>query len=210
MKSLILLLLVSYTCFSQIEKKKEPTVSIKKPLVISKEILPKTGVPILNDSVIRFSKKALKDAPLKEKELSYNVGFCLLNSCNTSKIRKFTKEEFTPQLLKKIDLNYISNICVNNNETYGKFISLNLEEVITIENTKVNIYRYKITYTRKILSKELRIYINSKGLISVIKTMKWKNNFELKKKPKPRSKKIIDSLQIDNPYIIDESLIIKN
>ncbi|MBC7640866.1 MAG: hypothetical protein H7174_00785, partial [Flavobacterium sp.] len=82
---------------------------------------------------------------------------------------------------------------------------LELAEVLTNENILTNIYRFKIEYDRKLLKKEMRIYINNQGLVSVIKTLKWKDNFELKKKPKPRLKKIVDSLTI-----IDESFIIRN
>ena len=81
--------------------------------------------------------------------------------------------------------------------------------MLTNENISTNIYRYKIEYERKLQKKEMRIYINKEGLVSVIKTLRWKNKFELKKKYKPKlkrkPKKIIDSLTI-----IDESFIIRN
>jgi hypothetical protein len=159
-----------------------------------------------NDTIVRISKIAIDDAPIIEKEMSYDIGFRLLNSCNTSKLKKFTELEFTKSLLKKIKLSYISAICVNNNQQYGKFQSLELAEVLTHENIKTNIYRYKILYERKLLKKELRIYINKDGLVSVIKTLKWRDKFEPKKKPKPKPKKII----VDTLTIIDESFIIRN
>ena len=165
--------------------------------------------PILNDTIVTITKKSITDAPLEEKNLSYDVAFRLLNSCNTSKLKRFTEFELTSKLLKKITTSYISAICVNNNEEYGKFIGLELGEVLTNENISTNIYRYKIEYERKLQKKEMRIYINKEGLVSVIKTLRWKNKFELKKKYKPKRKrkpkKIIDSLTI-----IDESFIIRN
>ena len=159
----------------------------------------------LNDTIVTITEKSLDDAPIEEKDLSYNVGFRLLNACNTSKLKKFTDLELTSKLLKKITLNYLSAICVNNNEEYGKFINLELAEVLTNENIKTNIYRYKIEYERKIQKKEMRIYIDKMGLVSVIKTLRWKDKFELKKKFKPKPKKVIDTLTI-----IDESFIIRN
>lgn len=163
-----------------------------------------------NDSVIIVTKRRVEELPKTEINLSYKIGFRLLNACNTSKIKPFTEEELAPKLLKKISLDYISIVCNNNNITYGKFENIELKEVITIENTKTNIYRYKAIYEKKLFTKELRIYINKDGLVSVIKTLKWKDKYEVKKKKKPRPKKIIDSLKQDSINIIDESLIIRN
>ena len=161
----------------------------------------------LNDTVVTITHKSIDEAPIEEKDLSYDVAYRLLNSCNTSKLKKFTDLELTKKLLNKITLDYISAICVNNNEEYGKFVSLELKEVLTNENIKTNIYRYRIEYERKIQKKEMRIYIDKDGLVSVIKTLRWKEKFELKKKPKPRPKivKVVDTLTI-----IDESFIIRN
>ena len=162
----------------------------------------------LNDSIVTITKKEISEAPIEEQNLSYDVAFRLLNSCNTSKLKKFTDLELTQKLLDKITLSYISAICVNNNEEYGKFIGLELIEVLTNENIKTNIYRYKIEYERKLLKKEIRIYINKDGLVSVIKTCKWKDKFELKKKPKPRPRP--KKVAVDSLTIIDESFIIRN
>ena len=159
----------------------------------------------LNDTVVIITHKTLDEAPIEEKDLSYDVAYRLLNSCNTSKLKKFTDLELSKKLLNKITLSYISSICVNNNEEYGKFVALELKEVLTNEDIKTNIYRYKIEYERKIQKKEMRIYIDKEGKVSVIKTLRWKEKFELKKKPKPRPKKVIDTLTI-----IDESFIIRN
>jgi hypothetical protein len=208
-----------------VDKKK--TVDIKKPIdtkkpelkkpVDAKKSDPKTIAADkkkeqelkdklkLNDTIVTITKKLIDEAPIEEKDLSYDVAFRLLNACNTSKLKKFTDLELTSKLLKKITLNYISAICVNNNEEYGKFIGLELIEVLTNENIKTNIYRYKIEYERKIQKKEMRIYIDKDGLVSVIKTLRWKEKFELKKKFKPKPKKVIDTLTI-----IDESFIIRN
>ena len=173
-----------------------------------KKAITKPEDPIkLNDTVVTITHKSIDEAPIEEKDLSYDVAYRLLNSCNTSKLKKFTDLELTKKLLNKITLDYISAICVNNNEEYGKFVSLELKEVLTNENIKTNIYRYRIEYERKIQKKEMRIYIDKEGLVSVIKTLRWKEKFELKKKPKPRPKvvKVVDTLTI-----IDESFIIRN
>ena len=224
MKIILILLFFSIATYSQTEKSKavkalpikieiKKITEIKKP--VNKEELknvePKNNIPknldalILNDTIVTITKKSIATAPIEEKQLSYDVAFRLLNACNTSKLKKFTEFELAPNLLKKITLNYISAICVNNNEEYGKFLGITLAEVLTNENIKTNIYRYKIDYERKLLKKEMRIYINNLGLVSVIKSLKWKDNFELKKKPKPKTKKVLDSLTI-----IDESFIIRN
>ncbi len=240
MKTILLFLLISFSVFSQSDKKKDvkvvpktvvdkkkvndlkKTIDQKKPdskkPVDSKKNDPKIAAAEkkkeqelkdkikLNDTIVTITEMSIDEAPIEEKDLSYNVGFRLLNACNTSKLKKFTDLELTKKLLNKITLSYISAICVNNNEEYGKFINLELAEVLTNENIKTNIYRYKILYERKIQKKEMRIYINKEGLISVIKTCRWKDKFELKKKYKPKPKKIIQ----DTLTIIDESFIIRN
>ncbi len=239
MKTILLFLLISFSVFSQSDKKKEVKVApktvvdkkkvieTKKPIetkkvdskkvIDQKKIDPKVAVADkkkeqelkdkikLNDTIVTITEKSLDEAPIEEKDLSYDVGFRLLNACNTSKLKKFTDLELSKKLLKKITLSYLSAICVNNNEEYGKFINLELAEVLTNENIKTNIYRYKIEYERKIQKKEMRIYIDKEGLVSVIKTLRWKDKFELKKKFKPKPKKVIDTLTI-----IDESFIIRN
>ena len=229
MKLLLFFLCISTAVFSQLEKKKPLAViakssTVKKPVVEKKNIaktliikdknkdlkiindIPKTEIPvILNDTAVTITTKSISSAPTEEKQLSYDVAYRLLNSCNTSKLKKFTEFELTANLLKKITTNYISAICVNNNGEYGKFIGIELAEVLTNENILTNIYRYKIEYERKLLKKEMRIYINKEGLVSVIKSLIWRDNFELKKKYKPKPKKILDSLTI-----IDESFIIRN
>ncbi len=232
MKLILFFLLYSAAVFSQIEKKTNTikvipkknelikTVDAKKNLsklidiqnkskIIDskkKNILKESEIK-LNDTVVTITKKTIEEASEYEKMLSYDVAFRLLNSCNTSKLKKFTDVELSKNLLKKITLSYISAICVNNNEEYGKFISLELKEILTNENIQTNIYRYLIEYERKLQKKEIRIYIDKMGLVSVIKTLKWKNKFELKKKPKRRPKK---KLIVDSLTIIDESFIIRN
>ena len=239
MKTILLFLLLSFSVFSQSDKKKDvkvvpKTVVDKKKIIDSKKVVvdkktdskkpvdlkkidPKTASADkkkeqelkekikLNDTIVTITQMSIDEAPIEEKDLSYNVAFRLLNSCNTSKLKKFTEEELTKKLLNKITLSYISAICVNNNEEYGKFINLELIEVLTNENIKTNIYRYKIEYERKIQKKEMRVYIDRNGLVSVIKTLRWKEKYELKKKFKPKPKKVVDTLTI-----IDESFIIRN
>ena len=240
MKSILLFLFISFSVFSQSDKKKE-NKTVPKTVVNNKKTsdkksetkaTSKTTDPIkvidpkkvsgkivdpkkeatkleitvkINDTVVTITHKTLDEAPIEEKDLSYDVAYRLLNSCNTSKLKKFTDLELTQKLLNKITLSYISAICVNNNEEYGKFVRLELNEFLTNEDIKTNIYRYKIEYERKIQKKEMRIYIDKEGKVSVIKTLRWKEKFELKKKPKPRPKKVIDTLTI-----IDESFIIRN
>ncbi len=239
MKTILLFLLLSFSVFSQSDKKKD--VKVVPKTVVDKKKIVETKKPVetkkidskkaidpkktdsktvdsqkkpekpedkvkLNDTIVTITKKTIEESPIEEKDLSYNVGFRLLNACNTSKLKKFSEEELTKKLLKKITLSYLSAICVNNNEEYGKFINLELVEILTNENIKTNIYRYKIEYERKIQKKEMRIYIDKEGLVSVIKTCRWKDKFELKKKYKPKPKKIIQ----DTLTIIDESFIIRN
>ncbi len=238
MKTILLFLFLSFSVFSQTDKKKESkvvpktavdnkkTLDAKKvadskkvdskkssetkksdpKLVDSKKKEEKLEEKVkLNDTIVTITKKNIDEAPIEQKELSYDIAFRLLNACNTSKLKKFTDLELTKKLLNKITISYLSSICVNNNEEYGKFKGLELQEVLTNENIKTNIYRYKIEYERKIQKKEMRIYINREGLVSVIKTLRWKDKFELKKIYKPKPKKIIDTLTI-----IDESFIIRN
>lgn len=235
MKTILLFLLLSFSIFSQTDKKKEtkvvpktvvdnkktiakkigtkPTdskktidvIKIESKIIDAKKVINSEEKEKLNDTIVTITKKTIEEVPIKEKDLSYDVAFRLLNACNTSKLKKFTDLELTKKLLNKITISYLSAICVNNNEEYGKFINLELIEVLTNENIKTNIYRYKIEYERKIQKKEMRIYIDKQGLVSVIKTLRWKDQFDLKKKYKPKPKKIIDTLTI-----IDESFIIRN
>lgn len=136
--------------------------------------------------------------PLIQK--AYFYGYKLLSACNHSKISKFNENDFSATIFKKLNLDYISNVCRNINREFDEFQDLRFVETIENEKTKVKILRFKCIYKKKYSTKELRVAFDPTGKIVGLKTLKWQAEFEpLEKKPKKLyaqeiDQKILDSL----------------
>jgi len=155
----ILLLILIASC-----KSKQPNISeVKK-----------------NESVevtTRFEKINLKEVNNQKLTRAYNLGKRLLETCNTSRFKVFSKEEATDKVIQNATVEKITKTCQKILMRNGKFIDLNLIDVTQDNETEDLFFRYKIEYEKKYFERELYITINSEGKVSEMKTK------ELPKKP---------------------------
>ena len=130
---------------------------------------------------------------------AYFYGFKLLNACNHSKISKFNESDFASNIYRKLNLDYISNVCRNVNREFGEFQDLRFVETIENEKTKIKILRFKCIYKKKYSTKELRVAFDPNGKIVSIKTLKWVAAFKpLEKKQKKLYAQEIDQNILDS------------
>ena len=133
-----------------------------------------------NESVevtTRFEKINLKEVNNQKLTRAYNLGKRLLETCNTSRFKVFSKEEATDKVIQNATVEKISKTCQKILMRNGKFIDLNLIDVTQDNETEDLFFRYKIEYEKKYFERELYITINSEGKVSEMKTK------ELPKKP---------------------------
>lgn len=125
----------------------------------------------------RFEKINLKDVNNQKLTRAYNLGKRLLETCNTSRFKVFSKEEATDKVIQNATVEKITKTCQKILMRNGKFIDLNLIDVTQDNETEDLFFRYKIEYEKKYFERELYITINSEGKVSEMKTK------ELPKKP---------------------------
>lgn len=125
----------------------------------------------------RFVKLKSSEINTLKLNKTYALGKRLLETCNTSKFKQFSKEEATDKVIQNATVEKISKTCQKILVRNGKFIDLSLIEIIQDTETKDIKFRYKIVYEKKYFERELYITLNSEGKISEIKTK------ELPKKP---------------------------
>ena len=125
----------------------------------------------------RFEKINLKEVNSRKLTRAYNLGKRLLETCNTSRFKVFSKEEATDKVIQNATIEKISKTCQKILMRNGKFIDLNLIEVTQDNETEDLFFRYKIEYEKKYFERELYVTINSEGKVSEMKTK------ELPKKP---------------------------
>jgi len=133
-----------------------------------------------NESVevtTRFEKINLKEVNNQKLTRAYNLGKRLLETCNTSRFKVFSKEEATDKVIQNATVEKITKTCQKILMRNGKFIDLNLIDVTQDNETEDLFFRYKIEYEKKYFERELYITINSEGKVSEMKTK------ELPKKP---------------------------
>ncbi len=125
----------------------------------------------------RFEKINLKEVNNQKLTRAYNLGKRLLETCNTSIFKVFSKEEATDKVIQNATVEKITKTCQKILMRNGKFIDLNLIDVTQDNETEDLFFRYKIEYEKKYFERELYITINSEGKVSEMKTK------ELPKKP---------------------------
>jgi len=125
----------------------------------------------------RFEKINLNEVNNQKLSRAYNLGKRLLETCNTSRFKVFSKEEATDKVIQNATVEKITKTCQKILMRNGKFIDLNLIDVTQDNETEYLFFRYKIEYEKKYFERELYITINSEGKVSEMKTK------ELPKKP---------------------------
>lgn len=107
------------------------------------------------------------------KSKAYDLGKRILNTCNTSKFKPFTKEEATDKVIQNTTLERLSSTCSKYLIKYGQFKDIKLVEVIKNNTDNTHIFRYKAEYQRDFKQKELQVTMNEENKVSAIKSTDW-------------------------------------
>ena len=118
----------------------------------------------------RFEIVKVEEIDAQKKEKSYNLGKRLLESCNTSKFKPFTSDEATEKVIANATSEKIAATCKKINLRNGKFIGLDLIEVVRDKDAEEYIFRYDIKYEKTYFKRELMVTINSDEKVSAIST----------------------------------------
>ncbi|RZJ31269.1 MAG: hypothetical protein EOO48_02555 [Flavobacterium sp.] len=113
-----------------------------------------------------------------QKDKAYELGRRVLMACNTSKFKPFTAEEATPAVIKNATPDRLTKTCHNFQLKYGDFKGVRFVEVVRDKKNKLNIYRFKADYEKKIANKELRVSMNEKNQVSAIKSLDWVDTYK--------------------------------
>ena len=125
----------------------------------------------------RYVKMDFKEVNSAMKNRAYDLGKRLLETCNTSKFKSFSRDEATESVIKNATVEKISKTCQKIILRNGKFIDLQLSEVIHDVETDNYMFKYKIQYEKKYFERELNVKINKDGKVAAMSTK------ELAKKP---------------------------
>lgn len=124
-----------------------------------------------------ISKSNFAEVKTIKTNRAYDLGKRLLETCNTSKFKSFNSSEATESVIQNATVEKVSKTCQKINSRNGKFLDLNLIDIIHDKDTDDYIYRYDIKYQKKFYQRELRIVINKDDKVSAISTK------EVPKKP---------------------------
>jgi transposase len=112
-----------------------------------------------------------------KKNRAFDLGTRLLESCNTSRFKPFSKEEATERVIQNATPDKISSTCQKIRQRNGKFNYIKLLDITYIKTTDDYIFRYKIDYEKKYFMRELSVTIDKDNKVSAISTK------EIKPKP---------------------------
>jgi hypothetical protein len=115
---------------------------------------------------------------LAQKDKAYELGRRVLMTCNTSKFKPFTPEEATATVIKNTTEERLTKTCHNFRLRYGEFKGVTFIEAIRDKKNKLNVYRFKAQYEKKIANKELRVIMNEDNLVAGIKSLDWADQFK--------------------------------
>ncbi|MDI1315861.1 hypothetical protein [Flavobacterium sp.] len=117
-----------------------------------------------------------------EKQKVYNFGKRILETCKTRQFIQLSEKEATKGLAA-LSLEEMQHACDVVDKRNGKFINMNLVEVI--DNTysgNSKIYRYKANFERNDFVNEVRIWLGIDGKFQGIIWKEWKDEYTPYKK----------------------------
>ena len=129
-----------------------------------------TTTEIENVEVKRFESLKIKDVVTVKKNRAYDLGKRLMETCNTSKFKNFNSSEATESVIKNATIEKISKTCQKINMRNGKFLDLQLMEIVIDNQTNDLQFKYDIKYEKKYYQRELKITLNKDNKISAINT----------------------------------------
>lgn len=111
-----------------------------------------------------------EDVDVVKKDRAYDIGTRLLESCNTSRFKAFSTSEATDKVRQNATREKISAICKKINQRNGRFNGLNLIDVTRNKKTDELVFRYNISYEKKLYKRELKVTVNAENQVSAIAT----------------------------------------
>lgn len=125
------------------------------------------------------TKETTSIIPLNEvdkikSDRAHNLGTRLLETCNTSTFKAFSKNEATDKVIANANPQKIANTCKKINQRNGKFLGLKLLEVKHDKILDEYTFRYDISYEKKLYKRELYVVVNSDNKVAAINTKEVK------------------------------------
>jgi hypothetical protein len=123
-----------------------------------------------NKTVERFEVVSMDAVNLVKKNRAYDLGKRLLETCNTSRFKTFTSAEATEKVISNATKEKITKTCQKMLHRNGKFIDLELVEIIHDNETDDYSFRYNIKYEKTYFKRELKVTVDSQNKVSSINT----------------------------------------
>ena len=136
----------------------------------------KKAVSDVKDDTTKETVSVIKPTEVDKikSDRAYDLGKRLLETCNTSKFKTFTKNEATDKVIANATAEKISNTCKKINQRNGKFLGIKLLEVKHDKILDEYVFRYSIDYEKKLFKRELIVIVNSENKVSAINTKEVK------------------------------------
>lgn len=125
-----------------------------------------------SDSVDSKAIKTVSPSEVEsiKKDRAFDLGNRLLETCNTSKFKVFSPNEATQKVIDNATPERISATCKKINMRNGKYLGLDLIEITFNPVTEEHVFRYMISYQKKLYKRELYVTINKEDKVSAIST----------------------------------------
>ena len=136
-------------------------------LVSCKSKTPQTPEAIIKT---RFETISFDKVALTKKTRAYDLGKRLLETCNTSRFKAFSSTEATEKVIKNAKIEKITKTCQKIIHRNGRFIDMDLIEIIHDKETDDYVFRYDIKYEKKYFKRELKVTIDAQNKVSAINT----------------------------------------
>jgi hypothetical protein len=142
-----------------------------------KNILILVFVVLLTSCKTTYPKLSLDAVSQNEKQRVYDFGKRILETCITREFIQLSTKEVT-EGLAKLSLVEMQKACDHLDKTHGKFIDMELVEIIddTYRNNSL-IYRYKANFEKNTPLKEVRIWVQKNGKFSGIIYKDWQEQY---------------------------------
>lgn len=111
-----------------------------------------------------------------KKNRAFDLGTRLLESCNSSRFKPFSKDEATDKVIQNATPEKISATCQKIRQRNGKFNYIKLLDISYLKSTKEYVFRYDINYEKKYFKRELKVVIDDDNKVSSISTKEVKPN----------------------------------
>ncbi|NMH24709.1 hypothetical protein [Flavobacterium solisilvae] len=136
----------------------------------------KKAVSDVKDDTTKETVSVIKPTEVDKikSDRAYDLGKRLLETCNTSKFKTFTKNEATDKVIANATAEKISNTCKKINQRNGKFLGIKLLEVKHDKILDEYTFRYDINYEKKLYKRELYVVVNAQNKVSAINTKEVK------------------------------------